>query len=62
VMVNSDGLQKGMKTVLQEGGVDTVGMSASRMRNRLSAISGKFYVNPVRNNKKHSEFLEIEFN
>lgn len=34
-MVTDDGLQKGMKTVLEERGVDTRGMNASKMRQQL---------------------------
>lgn len=34
-MVTDDGLQKGMKTVLQERGVDTTGINASKMKELL---------------------------
>lgn len=34
-MVTDDGVQKEMKTVLKERGVDTVGMNADRMREQL---------------------------
>lgn len=34
-MVTSQGIQKGMKTVLEERGVDTTGMNANRLRELL---------------------------
>ena len=34
-MVTDDGLQKGMKTVLGERGIDTKGMNADKMREQM---------------------------
>jgi len=41
-MVTIDRLQKGMKTGLQERGINTVGMSASHMRNQLWQFQASF--------------------
>ncbi len=43
-MVNDDSTQKGMKTVLEERGINTSGMNAAKMREKLQTFQASHVI------------------
>lgn len=43
-MINDDGIQKGMRTVLEERGIDTSSMNAAKMREELLTFQASHVV------------------